>query len=106
MTKQIQEELERIISVLRDTYKPEQIILYGSSVNRTSRTDSDIDLVVVKKTSQRFYDRIGDVLRLVRPREALDVIVYTPDEYARLTQDSWFVGEEVARKGKVVYAVS
>lgn len=104
MTKQIQEELERIISVLRDTYKPEQIILFGSSVNGTSRTDSDIDLVVIKKTSKRFYDRIGDVLRLVRPREALDVIVYTPEEYARLTQESWFVGEEITKKGRIVYS--
>ncbi|MBI3577270.1 nucleotidyltransferase domain-containing protein [Candidatus Gottesmanbacteria bacterium] len=105
MTQALQQELNRIITILDQQYKPEKVILYGSVASGYSRGDSDLDLVIIKKTSQRFYDRIGDVLRLVRPRESLDVLVYTPQEYSRMSRESWFIGEEVKKKGKVVYQV-
>lgn len=83
-----------------------KIILFGSTVTGKTDPDSDLDLVVIKETDKRFYDRIGEVLRLVKPRESVDILVYTPKEYARLSAESWFVGEEIARKGKIMYAVS
>lgn len=103
MRQILQQELDRIIKVLHHQYKPEKVILYGSVAAGFSGKDSDLDLVIIKKTNQRFYDRIGDVLRLVRPRESLDVLVYTPEEYSRMSRESWFIGEEVSKKGKVVY---
>lgn len=106
MTNTLFQELQRIVSILQTEYHPTKIILFGSTASGKTDLDSDLDLVVIKKTDQRFYDRIGDVLRLVKPRESVDILVYTPEEYARLTKESWFVGEEIARKGKVMYAVS
>ncbi|OGM26642.1 hypothetical protein A3D00_01090 [Candidatus Woesebacteria bacterium RIFCSPHIGHO2_02_FULL_38_9] len=101
----VKKELTRILRVIRERYQPLKVILYGSTVTGQINEWSDIDLVVIKNTKRRFYDRIGEVVKLVKPRESLDVLVYTPEEYARLTKESWFVGEEVTKKGKVIYAV-
>lgn len=106
MTNTLFQELQRIVSVLQTQYHPTKIILFGSTATGRYDPDSDLDLVVIKETDKRFYDRIGDVLRLVKPRESVDILVYTPKEYARLSRKSWFVGEEIAGKGKVMYAVS
>lgn len=105
MSPQLQSELDRIINVLKSTYRPEKIILYGSAAAGQTSPDSDLDIVVIKKTPSRFYDRIGEVLRLTRPTQAVDFLVYTPEEYESLKNDSWFVGEEIAKKGKTIYAV-
>ncbi|MBI5621066.1 nucleotidyltransferase domain-containing protein [Candidatus Gottesmanbacteria bacterium] len=106
MTDMLNQELHRMVSALQTHYHPIKIILFGSSVTGRTDQNSDLDLVVIKETNTRFYDRIGEVLRIIRPREAVDILVYTPEEYARLTRESWFVGEEIAKKGKVLYAVS
>jgi predicted nucleotidyltransferase len=102
--RSLDSELRRVAKVLIKRYKPEKIIVYGSLASGKAGEDSDLDLVVVKKTGKRFYDRIGEVLRLVEPREAMDVLVYTPEEYMRMKKDNWFIGEEVEKKGKVVYS--
>jgi len=103
--RQLSQELKRIVSVLKANYRPEKIVLYGSLAGGKVNRWSDLDLMVVKKTKKRFYDRIGEVLKLVRPHQPLDVLVYTPEEYRQMKQDSWFVGEEIAKKGRTVYAV-
>lgn len=80
-------------------------MVYGSMAGGNISQWSDLDLMIVKKTKKRFYDRIGEVLKIADPREPIDVLVYTPEEYRQMSQDSWFVGEEINKKGKVLYAV-
>ena len=74
----------------------------GPATGKVSRW-SDIDLMVVKKTNKRFYDRIGEVLQITNPREAIDVLVYTPEELRDMMSYSYFVRDEVVKKGKVLY---
>jgi len=107
MTKkgQLSQELKRIVSVLKTGYRPEKIVLYGSLAGGKVNRWSDLDLMIIKNTKKRFYDRIGEVLQLTKPRQPLDVLVYTPEEYQQMKQDSWFVGEEIAKKGKTIYAI-
>jgi len=78
---------------------------FGSVANGRIKQWSDLDIAVIKNTKKRFYDRIGEVLQLIRPHQPVDVLVYTPKEYEQMKQDSWFVDEEVAKKGKTIYAV-
>lgn len=104
MSHALNQELQRIIAILQTEYHPMKIILFGSTESGDADANSDLDLVVIKKTDQRFYDRIGHIIRLVKPRESVDFLVYTPEEYARLARESWFVGEEIAKKGRVVYS--
>ena len=73
----------------------------GPATGKVSRW-SDLDLMVVKKTNKRFYDRIGEVLQITNPREAIDVLVYTPEELRDMMSYSYFVRDEVVKKGKVL----
>ena len=101
---QLEQELKRTTEVLVREYRPERMILFGSLARGTVHEWSDIDLAVVKDTPRRFIDRIGDVLHLVHPHVAFNVVVYTPKEVAQMeARDHEFWIDEILGKGKVLY---
>lgn len=100
---QLDSELQRYLPLLRDQYQPEKVILFGSLATGETWEWSDIDLVIVKDTKQRFLDRIKEVIRLLQPRVGVDILVYTPQEFAQLSNERAFVRAEIQAKGKVLY---
>ncbi len=99
----LEAELNRYVAVLREHYDPRSIRVFGSMVSGTVHEWSDIDLVIVKDTTQRFLDRTKEVLKLLQPQVGLDVLVYTPAEFARLYQERAFVRDEIVGKGRILY---
>ena len=91
--------LKRIISVLR----PEQIVLFGSGARGDVHEASDLDLIVVAQTPLPFFERIGQVLNLHRGTRDLDVLVYTPAEFARLKRQRRPFILDAVRRGRVLY---
>lgn len=101
---QLEQELERTKEIIVHEYQPQRIILFGSLAQGKVHEWSDIDLAIVKETPRRFIDRIGDVLRLIRPKVSVNVVVYTPQEVAQMERDDhYFWIDEINRKGKVLY---
>ena len=103
-------EVNRITRCLADQYHATRIILFGSLAAELRKPGdwvhqwSDIDLAVVADTPARFSDRIGDVLRLVRPRVGLNVLVYTPEEFERAERDGdFFMRDEILARGRQLY---
>ena len=96
------ERIEQIVSSLRE-YDPERIILFGSHARRDPDEYSDLDLVVIKETEERFLDRLKRVYELVRPTFAMDLLVYTPEEFARMKEEGNPLIERVCEEGVVVY---
>lgn len=96
-------ELERFIQTIVEHMQPERIIVFGSFASGQIGEWSDLDLVVVVETGLPFYDRLKQVLLLVRPEVGMDVLVYTPGEWEEMRQDRLFVKEEIAQKGRIVY---
>lgn len=96
-------ELERCLQLLRTHYAPQRILLFGSLASEQVSEWSDIDLVVIKETDQKFLDRIREVMRLLQPRVGMDILVYTPEEFAQIQKERLFVREEIVGKGKVLY---
>jgi predicted nucleotidyltransferase len=108
IVKQRQELLEfevnRIVSILKDQYQPERVILFGSLASGRIHEWSDIDLVVIKKTDKGGMDRILEVSELCKNKVATHFLVYTPEEYERLSSDrTSFLSNEVLSKGRVLY---
>jgi predicted nucleotidyltransferase len=61
---------------------PEKIILFGSYANGTPTEDSDIDLIIVNKTTMPKNKRGIEIRRLFyRQLIPLDIKVYTPQEF-------------------------
>lgn len=100
----MEEELARYVHLLTTQDEPERIIVFGSLVSGEPHAGSDIDLVVIKRTSLPFWKRLREVRRLLSPRVATDVLVYTPEEFEWLCRERPFVREEILTRGKVVYA--
>jgi len=99
----LEAELKRYVKQLREEYDPERILLFGSLASGNVEEWSDIDLVIIKETKSRFLERIREVMQLLRPQVGVDVLVYTPDEFARLVNERAFVRQEILTKGKVLY---
>ncbi len=96
-------ELNRFIEVVVPALQPEQIIVFGSYATGQIHEWSDLDLVVIAATDLPFQQRLKLVYGQVRPRVGMDIIVYTPQEWQRLSEKRMFVREEIAEKGRVVY---
>ena len=100
----LRQELARFIDIVTQQMQPERVILFGSFAAGQVSEWSDLDLVVVAETDLPFYERIKQILRSVRPQAGMDVLVYTPIEWAEMTSQRSFIQEEILNKGQVVYA--
>jgi predicted nucleotidyltransferase len=92
--------LESIAARLRQEYGAERVLLFGSAARGEAGPDSDVDLLVVKPTTEEFFHRLGSVQRILRHhRHGLDIspIVLTPAELrARLDKGDHFIQEILA----------
>lgn len=101
----LQEVVERL-----KAYQPESIILFGSHARGTAGADSDLDIVVVKRTTERRKKRLDVVLNLIYPgkklgvwpRYGVDILVYTPEELRRRYELGDFFVRRILREGRVV----
>lgn len=99
----LEAELNRCLALLAEQYRPQKVLLFGSLASGETGEWSDLDLVIIKETEKRFLDRTKEVMQLLRPRIGVDILVYTPAEYERLSRERAFVRDEIAGKGKVLY---
>ena len=99
--------LSQLVENIKTKYNPEKIILYGSFAYGVPDENSDIDLLIIKETSERPLDRMALVHRIVDIRDssypAFSPIVLTPDEIKqRLEIGDQFI-EEILTRGELLY---
>jgi predicted nucleotidyltransferase len=83
---------------------PEKIILFGSRARAEARSDSDIDLLVIKESDEPGYRRDAPLyLALAGLNAAVDVIVYTPEEVHEWSAVPQAFITTAVREGKVLY---
>ena len=98
-------KIVRLLDQLKE-YRPEKVILFGSEVKNSSDFYSDIDLIIIKNTRKLFLDRIKEVLKIIKPNFAIDILVYTPGEFQKMVSDGNPFLEHVLKEGKVIYEKS
>jgi len=99
------ENIEYLVEQVKMNFAPQQIILFGSCARQEERETSDIDLIVVAESEKDFVERIADFYRILKPKVALDLLVYTPEEFNRLLNESAFVKNAV-KEGVKLYEKS
>lgn len=107
----VQEDIRRIIEVLCERliadYSPSKVILFGSHASGQGTEDSDIDLLIIKETTERFLDRWSSVRKVLAGYHRsipLDTLVLTPDEIeSRLAMGDQFIAE-IINNGEILYA--
>lgn len=98
--------IRRITKKIANRYKPEKIILFGSYAYGKPRKDSDIDLLIIKKTRARHIDRAIKVREIIKDENrfvAIEPLIYAPREIKkRLKIEDDFI-KTIMEKGVVLY---
>jgi uncharacterized protein len=102
--KVLKENLDRIIIDLKEKYNPQKVIIFGSYASGKIKNFSDLDLLIIKDTKSKFFDRLREVTKICSYNIGVDFLVYTPQEYEEQLKENLFFKEEIVTKGKVIYA--
>ncbi len=107
-SQEIETLIQGLLQKLLAQYQPQKVILYGSYAYGNPRPNSDIDLLIIKETSDRFIDRWTTVLHILsdpKRRVPIEPLVLTPQEVERrLHKGDQFVAE-ILRRGRLLYEV-
>jgi predicted nucleotidyltransferase len=94
---------EQLLPILRKS-RIQKAIVFGSFARGEASLHSDLDLILVQQTERRFLDRYDGLLyelsRAVPDRD-LDVLIYTPEELAAMSQRAFIA--TALDEGKVIY---
>ncbi|MDA0738021.1 MAG: nucleotidyltransferase domain-containing protein [Nitrospirae bacterium] len=102
-----QSVLEDMVQRLVDAIDPDRIILFGSRARGDMHSDSDVDLLVIKPSSDPPHRRVVAAYRalagLCVPK---DILWRTPDEVEEWREVRNYVTTRAIREGKVLYEKS
>lgn len=83
MNRELRDRLKKIAGRLKKEYHAGRVILFGSYATGTATEDSDVDILVIAPTKEKFFERMATVLELVRDLYnglPLSPIVLRPEE--------------------------
>lgn len=96
--------IDEIVEIITHQYGPvEKIIIFGSQARGEADEWSDLDLIIIKKTDERFVRRIIEAPTL--PVQA-DIFVYTPEEFETMKENENPFIMSVLESAKVIYEKS
>ena len=99
--------IRKILQKIVAEYAPQKVILFGSYAWGSPGPDSDIDLLIIKETTERFLERWTTVQRILSGTHRslpVETLVLTPQEVEmRLEIGDQFIAE-ILEKGEVLYA--
>ena len=84
------EDLDRVRGLLSPLFAQNGVtkaVLFGSFSRETGTRKSDLDLMIVKDTAKRFFDRYEEfdgIHDLIKDR-AVDMLIYTPEELQNIS---------------------
>jgi predicted nucleotidyltransferase len=85
-------------------YRPERIYLFGSWSREEEDELSDIDIVVIKRTTKSFFNRLRETARLIPPDlKCVDILVYTPEEFTEMKRGGNAFAEMIMKEGIIIY---
>ena len=94
--------VQRVLQGLM-AYEPEKVILFGSYARGDADEFSDIDLIVIKDSQERFVRRLVEVMAFIPREVAADVFVYTPQEFQNMVEAGNPFIEQALKDGIVLY---
>jgi|SRR5581483_8197162 len=98
------ELVEQVTRRIVRRFHPEQIIAFGSYARGEQAPDSDLDLFIVMKTDKPFTERMIEVDSIFGLRDwAMDIVVYTPEEFSSQQQVWGTLAATVRAEGRVLY---
>jgi predicted nucleotidyltransferase len=101
-----QKAIDQVVEQIVEMFKPQKIILFGSYARGNPRPESDVDLLIVMKTSNKESKQSLEIRRHLGVMFGLDLVVYTSKRLKeRVKMGDWFL-RDVLQEGKVLYESS
>ena len=105
-TAQARQDLQRLLRKLIAEYAPQQVILFGSHAYGEPDQHSDLDLLIVKETSETPFRRrvqVGRIVQDKRRKTPIQPLVITPQELTSQLEkgDPFLI--EIMEKGEILY---
>ena len=78
-------DIDTIKKLLAPVFQKNEVIkavVFGSASKGSETKKSDLDLMIIKDTRKRFFDRydeFDEIFKLIKDR-AIDILIYTPEE--------------------------
>jgi predicted nucleotidyltransferase len=97
------EGIRQALSPFFANSRVQKAIVFGSFARGTQDRRSDLDLILVMPTRERFlkrYDEIADLYAII-PSLETEVLIYTPEEWERNADRPFFL--RALREGKVIF---
>ncbi|WP_372950453.1 nucleotidyltransferase domain-containing protein [Mariniphaga sp.] len=74
--------ISNIVAKIASKIHPDRIYLVGSYATGHANEDSDIDLLIIKNTTEPKYKRSIEIQRILKGSKLpVDIVVYTNDEF-------------------------
>ena len=87
-----------------ERYAVERAILFGSLATGRQSRRSGIDLILIQRTSRRYFERFEGLLRDLYqaiPGREIQCLIYTPEELAAISHRAFV--RNALREGIVIY---
>lgn len=93
--------IEKIISELSVIPEVQKVILFGSYAKGRRDLFTDLDIIVVLETKKNVLERTLHLYQELSPSVDLDLLVYTPEEFSRLSRYGFL--QQALRSGELLY---
>ena len=97
------DELRIKLKPIFEKYGVECAFVFGSVARGEADEWSDLDLVIVAETDRPFFERFREFAGLYDVWPRLDLLIYTPEEFARMRAEGNAFIEQVLAEGVVVH---
>ena len=103
--------IDQLLDALKQA-DPYKVILFGSYATGTQNENSDIDMVVILDNNDvaKTYDErlkkklyINRLVRDINYKIALDILVYSKEEYKIIKNYGNYFIDEIENTGKIIY---
>jgi predicted nucleotidyltransferase len=103
--------IDQLLEALKQS-DPYRIILFGSYAKGTADENSDIDIMVILDNNDvaKTYDErlkkklyINKLVRNINYKIALDILVYSKEEYKIIKNNGNYFIDEIEKTGKIIY---
>jgi predicted nucleotidyltransferase len=99
-----EEQLSLLLKDLRERYKPQRVILFGSYAREEAHAGSDLNLCLVVTEAGEWLERHAEFRRRVDlPGLSIQPVIYTSEELERLRAEGHPFVREILEEGKVLY---
>jgi len=98
------DKIKEVVVRIAENINPDKIILFGSSVSGLSKEDSDLDLIIIKKSNLPRQKRGIEVRRLFYGLLIpLDLKIYTPEEFENELKNEYSFLNMALKNSRILY---